>query len=208
MNAKQHFDKNIERVKHLGFIYTTVNDTTTSAVDLSGILRAQYVMLVSALDYYLHELIRSFMIEIYKGNKSSTKGFKKFIFSIDQDVLLKKGIINPQNEEWLNFQILYKNGFKSFQHSSKIVEAFELITDLKSEDLWKNISNGMGQLFCENDIITKLNLIIERRNQIAHEADIEPTFNTLRSIYKTDVEDSINFIETFVTSIDNFTQSL
>ncbi|MFY4754496.1 hypothetical protein ACOTV2_12130, partial [Aliarcobacter butzleri] len=63
-------------VKHLGFIYTTVNDTTTSAVDLSGILRAQYVMLVSALDYYLHELIRSFMIEIYKGNKSSTKGFK------------------------------------------------------------------------------------------------------------------------------------
>lgn len=43
----------------------------------------------------------------------------------------------------------------------------------------------------------KLKLICERRNQIVHEADIEPTTRTRRSINQADVNDNVDFIEQF-----------
>ena len=43
----------------------------------------------------------------------------------------------------------------------------------------------------------KLKLISERRNQIVHEADIEPTTRTRRSINQADVNDNVDFIEKF-----------
>jgi hypothetical protein len=46
-SAKVHFEQNIIRVKNLGAIYASINLQTTPILDLSDILRAQYVMLVS-----------------------------------------------------------------------------------------------------------------------------------------------------------------
>lgn len=194
--AKIHFEQNIERVKHLGAIYKSINNQTTSILDISDILRAQYVMLVSALDHFIHEVVRIGMIETYNNSRKPTKTFKEFILSIPEEILFKKAIMEVKNNQWLDYQIRHRNGFKSFQRADKIGEAILLIKDIK---LWDEIEDILGT---DSKILKKkLNLIVERRNQIAHEADIEPTYQTLRNIESRDINDSIEFIENLVRAI-------
>jgi len=212
-SAKIHFEQNIIRVKNLGAIYRSINSQTTQILDLSDILRTQYIMLVSALDHFIHEIVRIGMIEIYNEDRVATKKFKEFIFSIDKNILFKKAVmveiidkddfgntIEPYKKtDWLNHQIRYRNGFKSFQQSDKIEEAILLILDI---DLWSEVENklNINKKFLKN----RLDLIIERRNQIAHEADIEPTYQELREINIEDINDSILFIEALVEVIFDF----
>jgi len=198
-SAKVHFEQNIIRVKNLGTIYESINLQTTPSLDLSDILRAQYVMLVSALDHFIHELVRFGMIEIYNKNRKATKKFQEFIFSTKKDILFKKAIMEEKSDVWLNHQIRYRNGFKSFQEADKIQEAMFLIIDT---DIWKEVADNLDNDI--NQIKRRLNLIIDRRNQISHEADIEPTYQELRTIYIDDVQDSILFIESLVEVIFNF----
>jgi len=195
-SAKVHFEQNIIRVKNLGTIYESINLETTPILDLSDILRAQYVMLVSALDHFIHELVRFGMIETYNGSRRATQKFKEFILGLDKNILFTKAIMEEKNNEWLNGQIRHKNGFKSFQESDKIKEALYLILEY---DIWIKVRQDLG-----DDITSKLNLIIKRRNQISHEADIEPTYQGLRAIYIEDVQDSIIFIESLVEKIFSF----
>jgi hypothetical protein len=205
-SAKIHFEQNIIRVKNLGAIYKNINSQTTQILYLSDILRAQYVMLVSALDHFIHEIVRIGMIEIYKDKRKETKKFKEFIFNLDEKILFKKAImvkiINKDNIEpykdtvWLDYQIRYKNGFKSFQQADKIREAMLLITD---KDIWEELSSLMNQ--DSKMLKNKLNLIVDRRNQIAHEADIKFEDKELRDIRSDDIDNSIIFIESLVKSI-------
>jgi len=161
-SAKIHFEQNIVRVKNLGAIYKSVNSQTTQILDLSDILRAQYVMLVSALDHFIHEN----NIEPYKDNI------------------------------WLDYQIRYKNSFKSFQQANKIEEAMLLIIE---KDIWEELSSFINQ---ESKMLkNQLNLIVDRRNQIAHEADIKFEDKELRDIRSDDIDNSIIFIELLVKAI-------
>ena len=50
----------------------------------------------------------------------------------------------------------------------------------------------------------ELSLIVERRNQIAHEGDIDPVTNIKRDITKQQAEDAVNFISKVGFSIHKF----
>jgi len=74
--AINEFRTNIQRVRNLGGIYSALSVQTTSAIDLSDILRSELVMAVSALDYYVHELVRIGMLEVYRHRGRHTVGFR------------------------------------------------------------------------------------------------------------------------------------
>ncbi|MFZ2969084.1 MAG: HEPN domain-containing protein [Sulfuricurvum sp.] len=194
--AKIHFEQNIVRVKNLGKLHQAIADKSINELDSSDILRAQYVMLVSALDHFIHEIVRIGILEIYNTKRKPTEEFKKFIFATDENVLLKKAILEDKNNTWLDHQVRHRNGFKSFQQADKIEEAILLID---RRNLWSELTLLLKE--DKEDLKKQLNLIVERRNQIAHEADIEPTYKELREIKTEDVEDSIAFIEKIVNSI-------
>lgn len=195
-NAKEHFQQNIERVKNLAKIYAAIDTQETLSLELNDILRAEYVMLVSALDYFIHEVVRIGMLDIYQNKRKTTKPFEEFILSTDRKILLKKAIMEEKSNQWLDYQIRFRNGFKSFQQADKIENAIALI---KNISLWDEVANILNE--DAKDLQKRLNFIIERRNQIAHEADIEPTYQELRNIESTDVNDSIIFIEELVNAI-------
>ena len=153
-------------------------------------------MLVSALDHFIHEIIRIGMIEIYNNKREPTKEFKTFILTLDEKILFKKAIMEDKNDTWLEYQIRVRNGFKSFQQADKIKEAMLLIID---KDIWNELSSVLNQ---DSKILkNRLNLIVDRRNQIAHEADIEPIYHELREIDIEDINNSILFIESIVKTI-------
>ncbi len=54
----------------------------------------------------------------------------------------------------------------------------------------------------DSDVRDTLNLIIDRRNKIAHEADMDPSYpNSRWPISENDVEKSVNFIEKLCEAI-------
>lgn len=95
-------------------------------------------------------------------------------------------------------EIRERLGYQSFQQPDKIADAIRLISDKK---LWDEVANNIGKPI--RDIKQQLSLIVDRRNKIAHEADIDPTFNIGNrwNIDEVLVNDAVYFIEQVVESI-------
>ncbi len=102
------------------------------------------------------------------------------------------------NTSWLESEIRERLGYQSFQQADKIADAIRYISDKK---LWDEVAIQMNK--SAKDIKQQLNSIVDRRNKIAHEADIDPTFNigSRWNIDEVDVDDAVNFIEKFVEII-------
>jgi hypothetical protein len=193
MNAAlDQFHLNIARVRNLGALRKNLDAQTTKALDTSDISRAELVMAVSALDHYIHEIVRIGMLEIYNKKRAETPSFLKF------PVLLESALqgIDIEDENWLDNAIRAHHGWRSFQRADKIAEAIRLISDVK---LWSEVADHIGKN--SSDVTKRLNLIIDRRNKIAHEADMKPAsrisppspYNRW-DIDDNSVEDAIDFI--------------
>lgn len=190
LNILQQFRENIERVRALGGLYDVLNQQITSALDLTDLLRSQIVMVVSALDHYVHEITRVGMLEVYGGKRLQTPAFLRFQITMEATLL---GIISGQgNDGWLDEEIRRKHGYLAFQHPDRIADAIRLFF---SGTLWISVASELN-LEVE-DVKTELQLIVNRRNQIAHEADLDsrtPGENRF-TISPSDTERIINFIQ-------------
>jgi len=192
--ALDQFRINISYVRNLSAIHKALNAQTTSILDLSDILRAELVMAVSAFDKYIHDVVRIGMLEEYQGKRTSTKSFQHFSISLGGAQL---GILTPNNLDWLDDEIRNRHSWQSFQRADKIADAMHLVSDAK---LWEDASKEMGRN--AGHVKTQLNLIVDRRNCIAHEADIDPSYTGSRwPINEAMVDNAIDFIEEVAKSI-------
>ncbi|MCY7391737.1 MAG: hypothetical protein LH647_09680, partial [Leptolyngbyaceae cyanobacterium CAN_BIN12] len=118
---------------------------------------------------------------------------------------ISSSLVNRLNNTfWLESEIRKRLGHQSFQQPDKIAEVIKNISDKK---LWDEVAIQMTKSakdIKQQDIIKQqLNSIVDRRNKIAHEADIDPTFN-IGSRWNIDevlVGDAVDFIEMLVESI-------
>jgi len=180
--------------------------TTTNALDLSDILRAELVLAVSALDYYIHEIVRFGMLEIYLGKRAPTASLLKFNVTLEgviqsfakmNDVSREESKSMVEYVDWLDNEIRNRHGWHSFQRADKIAEAIRLIS---KDQLWQEVAENLQQ--SPQDIKQSLDLIVNRRNQIAHESDMDPTSIDSRwPIDEPMVEESIAFIEIIAKEI-------
>ena len=89
-SALDQFRISIGRVRDLISIHNSVKAQSNSALDLSDMLRAALVLAVSALDYYIHEIVTLGMLEIHRGQRlepispsnSSQSAFSRFQVSL------------------------------------------------------------------------------------------------------------------------------
>ena len=188
-SAFDQFRISISRVRDLIAVHNSVQVISTPALDLSDILRAALVLSVSALDYYVHEVVRLGMLEIYSGSRPEPPAFSRFQVSLGSTRSL---------DNLLEDEIRQRHSYKSFQQPDNIAEAIRLIADKK---LWEEVGNLMDRP--AKDIKQELSIIVDRRNKIAHEADIDPTFDLGNkwSINEELVNDAVDFIEQVVESI-------
>jgi len=244
LSALDQFRISIARVRDLIFIHNSVKAQATSALDLSDILRAALVLSVSALDYYVHEVVTLGMVEIHRGQRSepspspnsSQSAFSRFQVSLggarqerlvamdiaawlESDVQQAQGSSFLQQSytvsallpviassvssrlnstSWLEDEIRERLGYQSFQQPDKIADAIRLISDKK---LWDEVAAQLSMP--AKDVKQQLSAIVDRRNKIAHEADIDPTFGIGSRWYIDEalINDAVNFIERVVESI-------
>lgn len=195
-SAIDAFDASLARVRHLHGLHDALRKQLTSAVDLSDLLRAEIVMSISALDHYIHEISRKGMIECWTGQRPMTQAFEKFPIPISQTRSLAS--TNPTNATAILDSIIrQKHGYESFQKPTKIADAIRLFCSI---NLWKEVGHILGQ--SPDDVKNTLGLIIDRRNKIAHEADVDPSYpNQLWPVNRLLVENILTNIENIAHAI-------
>jgi hypothetical protein len=249
-SALDQFRISVGRVRDLIALHNSVNAQSTGALDVSDMLRAALVLSVSALDYYVHEVVTLGMLEIHRGQRAepvpsantTQSAFSRFqvslggarqdrLTAIDIAAWLESDIQQAQgaaflqqpdtlsawipsiassienrlnNTAWLENEIRERLGYLTFQQADKIADAIRYISDQK---LWEvvavEISQATQMTKSAKDVKQQLNLIVDRRNKIAHEADIDPTFG-IGSRWNIDellVGEAVDFIEMLVESI-------
>ncbi|MEK7399274.1 MAG: HEPN domain-containing protein [Candidatus Poribacteria bacterium] len=188
------FKDNIQRIRNLHSIYAHLSVSTTNIIDMSDILRAELAFAVSAFDHYTHGIVRIGMLEIFNGKRSETPSFKKFNIPLEK---IKDAISNPVSFNWLEYEIIDQHSRKSFQKSDNVSEAIRLISDIK---IWDEIAKRQGKN--ASDLKDQLDLIVTRRNQIVHEADMVPSSPGDRwLIDEIMVNGAIDFIEKLADTI-------
>ena len=181
------FQQNITNVRSLGGLFEALDGLTTPAVDATDLLRAQVVMAVSALDHYIHELTLTGMLEIYTGARPPTTAYLKFQVPMGVAVTgVTSGIT-----AWFEAIIREEYGFFAFQQPDKIADAVRLFSPC---ELWPTVATTMGMT--TEATKTRLRLVVERRNKIAHEADLDPSYPGVRwPITPTDATGVVDYIE-------------
>jgi hypothetical protein len=77
------FRANLDRVRSMHAVYLHLSGQVTPAVDLSDLLRAEMVLIVSALDQSVHEPTRLGMMEVWRGERNPTPAFDRFLVSLN-----------------------------------------------------------------------------------------------------------------------------
>jgi len=167
IRALNQFQRNLLRVRQMGSLYHIWRSKLKGALDLSDLLRAELVLSVSLLDHFVHEIVRIGMLEIFEGKRSKTKAYSKFEKSL-QSFLARR--FAPMTSVDFDLAIRKRNESKTFQRPWKIEEAIGMVFPDK---LWPRIVAELGT--CSIGPERHLNLVVDRRNRIAHEADTKPT---------------------------------
>lgn len=167
LSAIQQFRGNMLRTRELGRLAAAIAKIITPAIDVSDLWRSQIVLAVSALDHFIHELARLGMIEAAKGARPKTDAFFRFQIPL---AAVDDGLAGQPHELWLGDAVRDKHSWLSFQDPDKIADAIRLISPVK---LWEEVGKVAG--LSAQDVKAQLELVVDRRNKIAHEADMDPT---------------------------------
>lgn len=196
-NSYLTFKRNIDSINTIDNLYVYFN-SQVKALDLSEILRAQYVLIVSSFDYYIHDIVKEGMLKIFEGQVQSNSNYEQFSISLNalQSILLTTD--QNQRKQILDNEIRKITSKDTYQAPANVEKALGLI-DLTS--IWSTISPEIGK--SAKDIKAELGLIVHRRNKIAHEADINPLTNSKFTIERSTLIEVKEFIIKIVEAIDN-----
>lgn len=185
------FNKNINSIKERLELYRKLaKDNVLIATD--DMFRLEIVMLISAVDYYIHEIVKEGIIQIFNNEREETKGYNSFVISLQ---CVKKALKNPESVDWLKEEISFRNKIVSFQKFDKIKNAIAIITN-NSKNIFRNIAKKMNK---DNEGLEKeLNKIIDRRNNIAHQCDIQSGAKKRTSINYGEVKKNVLLLDKFV----------
>jgi hypothetical protein len=185
-------------------VFQNINDTLTlntihehlersiqfsPEISFDDILRSKFINSVSAFDKFMHDFIRSGMIEIFKNIRATTPKYLSEPITLSMYTQLINATTPPAEIIFGQF-ILDKHKMLSFQSPDKVADGLSFIWDEKQK--WLKISVHMG---LSEDVVKKtLSLITSRRNGMVHEADIDPITHQKYPITKEECNDVTNFL--------------
>lgn len=198
LRAKQQFDNSFLRIRNIHSLYKHLKyNLHYQDVFLDDLLRSEIVYIISALDKFIHDIVKIGILETHNGLRLTTPSLNNFSINLGQ----MNSFLNPSpstnSNQILENIIIENHKHLSFQDPDKISQALSLIW--LENHKWYQIANHIGMT--ENNVKIELKNIVIRRNQIVHEADLDLFTNTTQNIIDSDVENSTIFINNLVNSI-------
>jgi hypothetical protein len=180
---------------------------------VSELLRESIVAAVSALDRYMHDQVvaRSWSI-LSKAEDKVPKVWRKVEIPA---VEVKKAIMHQHYNKNARTGTKVKKAIQdmlhkkyTFQKPDDIEKAAGL---LGIKEFWNEVSKKLNGNQRPEDVKKKLHNIVNRRNQIVHEADLERQQRArkprLRDLSRSKAEKYVNYIEAFVKAVDELINS-
>jgi hypothetical protein len=207
-----NFIKSISDILDLGDIYNNNIIQYPLLTDLLGdILRFQLVYAISAFDKFMHEIVRIGFTKLVQGGKRLTKKAENFNLPLNKVLEIYQTAVLPLTFEdnlilYLDKEIYRQHSFLAFQYPDKIKDALSLIWE--EDHKWQKIVENMTIQLTGDTINEKekyleqvIKLIVDRRNQIVHEADVDLILNRKRNVDKDNINESILIIKDLGNSI-------
>lgn len=187
-------------------LYTYLTAQTTSVVPLDDLLRSEWAMRVSALDLFVHELAAQRMVEIFRGLRPLTPAFTRF--QVPYDTMNRIRLASSANDAASAFDLEVRTQFsrKTFQDPEDIAAALRHCSDI---ELWNEVAAALGASPADKVAKAKalkrgLSLIVQRRNKIVHEGDLQPNIPRIPwPIGPADLPIVAKNIDDVVRTIDN-----
>ena len=193
-NEKILFDDQITSLRSLSSIHQYLDENAVF-MDASALLRSEYVLIVSAFDNYLHNLVRRKIRDNFFNSQFLPPNLS---LPITTYLSIHNETSTTIQQQLLDASLRALLEKDSFQSPKSVEYALGLI-NIKS--IWSKVAPIMGDT--AEHVRDRLAIIVQRRNQIAHEADIDPSTATLRVINMQTVEDCRDFIQKLVGAVDS-----
>lgn len=191
MTPKAYFDEVWSRADLFGALHAYVAANAAAALDPSELLRAEWAMRVSALDLYVHELLSQKLLEIYQGTRPMPMGFAKLQLSVEALASIRASGAGVATDNAFDLGVRTRLERITYQFPDDIADGIRLISEI---ELWNEIAKHYGATGAAVPVQAKalksdLRRIVERRNKIVHEGDLQPGIpRTVWPIARTDVE--------------------
>ena len=185
----KQFNSSIEVVRQKDEIIQFLSAHGQSTLEIR---QSQIILLMSALDLYIHDIVKYCIIQKFNGNQTKTKQYKELLIPMQS---VELAIQNPESSDWLDEVITSINQYKSFTSYGKIKNQFEAV-GLKSKKFNELVLKTESD-FGVSDLIEKLRSL---RNRLAHQD--QESINSLGSeLTEEKINQYIGFIYQLVQDI-------
>lgn len=172
------FDAVWVRCAQLSAMHAYLASNISSVLDPAELLRAEWVARVSALDLYVHELIAQHMLSIFEGRKNACPAFLRFQVSNETVDRIRLAISSSDASAAFDLDVRNQLSYQSFQDPEKIADGVRLCSTV---ELWNEVALKLGatqttKVAQSKRLKTDLSLVVQRRNKIAHEGDLQPAY--------------------------------
>jgi hypothetical protein len=194
------------RCAELSALHSYLANRVSSVLHPDELLRSEWAARVSAIDLYVHELVAQRMLAIFEKRLPPTPAYLRFYICTETLDRICNAQTRHEASAAFDLEVRSQLSRKTFQHPDDIADAIRLCW---GSELWNEVAARLGATPQNKTILAKtlrrdFSLIVERRNKIVHEGDLQPS--TTREpwpISRPDVAFVANQIERIVKTIDD-----
>ena len=205
MTPKDYFDEVWNRADLFATLHAYVINNVAAVIQPDELLRAEWVMRVSALDLYIHEAVSQNLLKIFQGTRSVCPGYSKLQISSDALMTIHANGPGLASDAAFDLEIRTKLARATYQFPDDIADGLRMVSPI---DLWNEIARYHGaapaQVNKEAAVLRgELTQIVNRRNKIVHEGDMQPSIPRMPwPISRQDVDHVRTIIERIVCGIE------
>jgi hypothetical protein len=177
MAPKDYFEEVWRRAELFASLHAYVTNNVAAVIQPDELLRAEWVMRVSALDLYVHEMVSQNLLKIFQGARPVCPGYSKL--QISSDTLMRIHANGPGliSDTAFDLEIRTRLARATYQYPDEIADGIRMVSPI---ELWNEIAKHNGA--ASSDAINEAKLlrgeltqIVNRRNKIVHEGDLQPS---------------------------------
>ncbi len=183
------FEDNVNSVNMLHYAAPKLNQLNIE-LDISEIYRSELVLLVSAFDTFIHDVIADLKTESLMDSRMWRKNLKSR-YGISPSLTKKIRKEPDRNERKKKFRAasLEKLQHSTFQKSKRIASVF---SECGFPDIWASVSDNTSDN--ADNLTKKLDAIVKERHKIAHESHIDPVTGKKRPMDADYIQEAGTFL--------------